>query len=292
MINKENRKIVSNYCVGFLDMLGLKEKFHKHAENPLTQSHDIISNIIQPLEDLQVRVDSLNKPRDFKILLGLGVSQDIIDELALIPKKQNWSDGLVIFSRAKNLSDAFCTHNILRIIQHCGVCCFSGLSGDNIAPIRGAIELDWGVELSENEIFGAAVGASYEYESKIAQYPRIVIGKKLMEFLKSASCIDQPTNNYEKINKYFAQECLKWIEEDIDGHFIVDYLKPDFLGCSWAEYHHLVVKAIENIKNQLSMHKSKPNSILAIRYTCLDAYFFRKLPAIGLTTTNTNPSNI
>jgi hypothetical protein len=46
-------------------------------------------------------------------------------------------------------------------------------------PVRGGIEIGLGAELDDREIFGSGISEAYRLESKIADWPRILIGKQL-----------------------------------------------------------------------------------------------------------------
>ena len=52
--------------------------------------------------------------------------------------------------------------------------------------IRGAIEVGLGVEIGPEEIYGTALGDAYELESKVAKYPRVLIGKTFWDYLEAA----------------------------------------------------------------------------------------------------------
>ena len=132
------------------------------------------------------------------------------------------------------------------------------------------------------DVFGAAVAASYKLESDVADCPRIVVGKKLMGFLRQAYEL-LPGNDYEKVNQYFSGECLKWICEDFDGQHIVDYLKPGFFGYEVDDdCRKLLELAYEFIQKEYAEHKDKGNTKLAMRYIWLREYFVSRLPALGV----------
>jgi hypothetical protein len=50
-------------------------------------------------------------------------------------------------------------------------------------PIRGGIELGLAMDIDNDDIYGPALARAYTLESKVAQYPRIVIGEELILYL-------------------------------------------------------------------------------------------------------------
>ena len=270
---------VQNYCVGFIDMLGMKVKFEKYKDDFIGREHEIIDDVVAPIIELRKRMEFFCRHREYPLLLSLLPSIQYA-ELAAQPKTQNWSDGLVLYSAVGSTSESFSTHSILGLIHSCGTACFFGLVGKT--PVRGAIEMDWGIEIVGGDVFGAAVAASYKLESDVADCPRIVVGKKLMGFLRQAYEL-LPGNDYEKVNQYFSGECLKWICEDFDGQHIVDYLKPGFFGYEVDDdCRKLLELAYEFIQKEYAEHKDKGNTKLAMRYIWLREYFVSRLPALGV----------
>ena len=116
---------------------------------------------------------------------------------------------------------------VVQIFMMSGMLCLLGLVQKT--PVRGAIEISWGVELHNNELYGAVVANSYILESKKAKYPRIVVGKYTIEYLNAHT--QQELNPNDKIaiyNKNLAVLCLGMTTVDSDGHHIVDYLGSRF----------------------------------------------------------------
>lgn len=48
---------------------------------------------------------------------------------------------------------------------------------------RAGVEVGLGTELDNGEIYGPVLYKAYELESKVAEYPRIVVGKELINYL-------------------------------------------------------------------------------------------------------------
>ncbi|PGR09022.1 hypothetical protein COC62_19090, partial [Priestia megaterium] len=134
-------------------------------------------------------------------------------------KQQRWSDGLV-FYHPIDTENAKCPMNaVYDIFILAGTLCLLGLADKE--PIRGAIETSWGVELHDNELYGAIVANSYILESTVAQYPRIVVGQYTMDYL-SSQLKDHAQNpdTFQIYNHNLAVKCINMIAIDQDGfHF-------------------------------------------------------------------------
>ena len=137
------------------------------------------------------------------------------------------SPALVYFSPLGGENNHCPMNAIFEIFGLSGVMCFIGLA--NYRPIRGAIEISWGIELHNNELYGAVIKNSYELESQIAQCPRIIVGPHAIEYLKSH--FDEPIDENDKLAGYsreLANICLNMIALDQDGYHILDYLGRTF----------------------------------------------------------------
>lgn len=149
------------------------------------------------------------------------------------------------------------------------------LAGGN--PIRGGIDIGVGVQLVDGEVYGAALSRAYELESKIAQYPRIVLGTELVEYIQGHR-IQTETDVFSKINKEIAETSLKLIAIDDDGIYFLDYLGDGFRkNIAGGLDKSVVKKAYAHIVAESNRLKAEKNSILAFRYTLLRNYFEDRL---------------
>jgi hypothetical protein len=188
------------------------------------------------------------------------------------PKQQRWSDGLVFF-HSLNASKKNCPMNaVYEMIALAGALCINSLAVGN--PIRGAIEISWGIELHENELYGAVVANSYYLESNIAQYPRIVIGHTAVEYLLSHEREPETGDKLLTHSKNLAKLCLGLMTKDKDNYYIVDYLGPNFKSAVLqSESSELYDAGYKYATSQLETHKAAKNDKLVKRYEWLKDYF-------------------
>lgn len=281
---KKDELFISNYCACFIDLLGQRDALKGQNILPLNESEDDRKKFLMTLKHSIGAIDNLQRQADI-FIRGADDAFSIRDQLSeeekLIydkmkspkPKQQRWSDGLV-FYHSLNTRDEECPMNaVFEIFILAGALCFLGLASKQ--PIRGAIETSWGVELHNNELYGAVVANSYELESSVAQYPRIIVGQHTMSYLNAYLAEPpEPEKTLNVYNHYLAVLCINMTVVDQDGHHILNYLGKDFKDNIFREgSKDLYNKAYEYICEQYEIHKSNKNSKLALRYTWLRGYF-------------------
>lgn len=275
----------SNYCVSFIDLLGQRDALRGQGLLPSFKSeeernklHEILRNSIGAIIKLQAQAEDmlaavLNPNRNSPLRGTLPPEQHTIwDEMQRTRvKTQRWSDGLVSYVGLGD-TDIKCRMNgVFSIFGLAGTLCLLGLATRH--PIRGAIEVAWGVELHPDELYGAAVARAYELESEIAQYPRIVVGAEAVKLLKvHAANLRQDV--YSQNDRNLATLCLGMLVQDADGYWLLHYLGNEFQIAITHDHHvKLYVAAREFVVEQLFEHQAHLNTKLAFRYSHLLQYF-------------------
>ena len=186
-------------------------------------------------------------------------------------KVQYWSDGVVWFQSLKESEVKVPLIGVFLLLGVAGTQCLFGLSSK--CPVRGGLEIAWATELRPGELYGCAITRAYEFESEIAQYPRMVVGPYFCKYLEDVS-MQKPTDDISNLNKSMADQCLEMITLDVDGYAIVDYLGAGFQKyITKGEQSKLKEKALDFIRESLNEWKSKRNTKLVLRYQQLLSYF-------------------
>lgn len=283
--NSDHEWVAGNYCVSFIDLLGQRDALRGQGLLPPLESeeerkkfHEILRNSIGVIIKLQERAEDmlagfLKPDPDSPLRAALPPEQHATwDEIQRTRvKTQRWSDGLVSFVNLGD-TDIKCRMNgVFGIFGLAGVLCLLGLAMHR--PVRGAIEVAWGVELHPGELYGAAVARAYELESEIAQYPRIVVGPEAVKHLKA--CATNPEQDvYAKHDRELATLCLGMLLQDADGHWLLHYLGDKFQSAITHDLHaELHDAARKFIVEQLFEHQANLNTKLAFRYSHLLQYF-------------------
>jgi hypothetical protein len=273
--------IAANYCISFVDLLGQRAEYKGEALLPQSESDrrhflNKIKKTINPIYHLQKDASQYTEAAlNYKGTLKNTLSEDqqeLYDQMREIKlKQQRWSDGLVYFVSLQQ-EDVKCPiHGIFHILGTVGSLCFVGLCRKH--PIRGSVDISWGVELHPGELYGAAVANAYELESEIAQYPRIVIGERVVEYLE-AYLQNPDTDMFNELNRSLAERCLGMIAIDFDDNYILNYLGQDFKeNITKVKHERLFELAFQFVNEQLEIWRKKKNTKLSMRYSQLFSYF-------------------
>jgi hypothetical protein len=186
---------------------------------------------------------------------------------------QYWSDGLVAFSSLGNKEAATQVNGAFALLGMAGSLCFMNLGHQFRNPIRGGIEIAWGTELRPGELYGPAIARSYELESEVAQYPRIAVGARMTEFLKTVEALT-PKDNASRYSVAMAKTCLSMLVRDFDGKWMVHYLGDTFReAVSRNEHVAMYNDAAKFISEEYGRFRTAGDSKLAARYFHLLSYF-------------------
>ena len=215
---------VFNYCVCFLDILGQRHALRDQGllpwitteEQRLTFVDEVLKKTIRPITRLQTQtnqfVETFLKRSDSQTRQSL--PPDLREEWDKVQEKQlcvqYWSDGLVAFSCLGNKEAPVQINGAFALIGMAGSLCLMNLGHQFRNPIRGGIEIAWGTELRPGELYGPAIARSYELESEVAQYPRIAVGARMIEFLKAVDALP-PTDKPSRYSATMAKMCLQML---------------------------------------------------------------------------------
>lgn len=274
-----------NYCLGFIDLLGQRDAVRGQNLLPTLVTEEdkeafqaTIRDSIVAIRGLQTQAETMlgglidgSIDSTFRERLS-EKEQPIWDEMQRTKIiRQRWSDGLAIFVCLGDQEVKCHMNGIFGIFALCGSLCYLGLATHR--PVRGAIDVAWGVELHPDELYGPVVARAYELESDVAQYPRIVVGPNVVAMLKAHQA--QPSDDvYSQLNRELAQLCSNMIIRDVDGFPIIHYLGDSFRDAITQSQHQDIYDGSHKfVIEQLQQHQKAANSKLAFRYSHLLQYF-------------------
>lgn len=148
-------------------------------------------------------------------------------------------------------------------------------------PLRGGMEFHWAANLTEDEIYGPAPYLAYDLESRVADYPRIVVGDRLLEYLQGVAS-NGNGDLQRRIARAFAEEALGLVCQDSDGRTMVDFLGERFRKAAEAQLGETTVrdtvgKAYGFVCDSLEQFAKCGNDKLAGKYKRLKGYFDSKV---------------
>lgn len=276
---------VHNYCISFIDLLGQRDALQGQGLLPVFKTEEDHQRFIGTLKDSIGAILKLQDRAEDMLSEGQGERPESLYRASLSTEHkavwdemlrarvttQRWSDGLVSFVCLGD-QDIKCPLNgIFNVFGSAGSLCLMGLASRR--PIRGAIDIAWGVEIRPGELYGAAVARAYELESIFAQYPRIVVGPRVIAFLQ-AHKNNKEQDVYSANNRALAELCLGLLAQDADGIWILHYLGNQFRQAVTHRHHdEFYSKARQFVEEQLQIHQRSANSKLAFRYSHLLLYF-------------------
>jgi len=137
-------------------------------------------------------------------------------------KLRSFSDMIVFYAPLDSAGELLARFGLAAMLCACvGVLTVEFKAG---TFFRGGIEVGAGRELGNGDIYGPVLNEAYRLEKEVAVYPRIVIGKKLSEFIERTG---QPSDAGEFLNSVLVRVneiCKNLICRDDDGKVILDYL--------------------------------------------------------------------
>ena len=175
------------YVVGVFDVLGQKRSLYQlpGARTPGGFQNEEVRDYLKGTVGRVLRVRSLfskhfgQAVRTVKRIAREHGATALQDRM-LSPSIRHWgmSDSYVVaipppdsqqFSTVSRLIDVY------RMLDVSAAVWLHAMSGG--LPIRGGIELGFAIDVGDREVYGHALAEAVRLESKVAQYPRVVVGK-------------------------------------------------------------------------------------------------------------------
>ncbi|MFC1892928.1 hypothetical protein ACFLYR_02670 [Chloroflexota bacterium] len=284
----------ADYMVVFLDVLGQSRKLEKLKRLPITQAE--IEKADQILDRTAGSIVKLRKGFD-SLFNALSKPTGILDSLP--PEKRSMAMSLRQNKiTRRGISDSYIMTLPLvedelfgqgRIMLNI----FSALSATYTIfaaalvekmAIRGGVEIGLGTPLSisNDEVYGPAVARTVRLENKVAQYPRVVVGEHLWQYLCEVEGLPCNTK-LGLLTKKYAVESKNLICREYDGVHVLDYLGEGVRSLKDGLDPLLVKKAYQWVTQEHDKYIKSKNYELAGRFGLLRQYMESRLPLWDLT---------
>lgn len=295
-----------NYCaylVAFFDILGQRDKMNRITLPPVGDEASNDDKFKQDILQLYKNVKTFRKyfADAIKSFTKSVIANDEIPEQAkLFLKKlrehpityRNFADSVIVHIRLKGDEMQYAGRAIYGVIAAAAVT-FNDCMAMGV-PIRGGIDLGFALNIGPDEIYGPALASAYHLESKVAAYPRVIVGNTLALYLQELSDSKSGTD-VENGNSLLANKSLALMTRDDDGNMIVDHL-GDYIrnilqkntdmanvvskAYGFASSEHEKYKIARNEAESIgNVEAIKRCTLLADRYELLTNYFKKHLPS-------------
>lgn len=140
-------------------------------------------------------------------------------------------------------------------------------------PMRAGLDIGVATQIDDKEIYGPAIESAFYLESKLAEYPRFLVGKELINYLlwvENQKCNTQ----IGEVAKETAKYCRQMVFQDTDGRYMLDFLGEKFKEASKNVIDpKLIASAFDFVIEQYKKYLKDDNDKLASRYYRLLRYF-------------------
>jgi hypothetical protein len=278
----EKHYILGHHLVGFLDVLGQRERF-RQLEIPKTPED--YARVGQVLRETAGFVCGLRDTfrKNFKAFEA-GISTGPLGMLgSMEPKFVGFSDSFVVSVALRNdRGDLIPIVSAFAALSAAATVMLTSLAGRH--ALRGGMDVGLGTELEAGEIYGTALERAYLLECQSAQYPRIVIGDELWKYLSAALVrFETDVAPDARVAKAIVQKIMQLISTDTDGKRIVDYLGPVLKELMKpGDVKIMVQPAYDFVVAEQERLSSMADAKLGERYALLRRYFESRLPQFGL----------
>lgn len=224
---------LSLYCIAFLDILGQKDDILSLRDIPLTQEDKdkairILRSTVGTVINLRKAFHNFSEERnrdrgrfDYLPPEQQAEVQKIRQNKAEI---RGVSDSTIITIPLS--SDGEFAASILSIYSSLwSICAMFVLSLLTGKPFRGGVDIGWGLRLPDapEEVYGSALVKAHNLESRCAEYPRVLVGDALLEYINDIEAIS-PDNINRQFAKMYAAKCKAIITVDYDALNILDVI--------------------------------------------------------------------
>jgi len=189
----------------------------------------------------------------------------------------HFSDTLIFYSQLQNERGYRQMSNVCRMIVISGALMLAALNAKTV--FRGAIEAGMLTRFPTGDPYGPALAKAHQLESKVADYPRIVVGPGVLSYLdavEQAEGTDPPIRAIQEV----AARCRTYLGQDFDGRWMVDYLNDAFANTcgdptAWRK---LQADGLVFVQAELTRFRKEGNEKLVRRYQRLEDYFQTRTP--------------
>ena len=273
--------IFQHYLVVFLDILGQRGALRKVKDLPRSDAE--MKKFLPLIKESLGRVLQLRD--SFKNYFD-GISTHTPDVMLVAPENREeflasqktdilfygLSDALII-AVPLMIDDENCTA-INGVYAAFTATCGIGLLFLSLGiPVRAGLDVGVATQIDEKEIYGPALERAYWLESKLAEYPRFLVGMELIAYLQ---CVErqEAKTRLGLIAKSMATYCRNMLITDGDGRIMLDFLgKKVKEAAADVSLDKHIESAWRFVDTQYTRFVNEEDDLMASRYFRLRKYF-------------------
>lgn len=285
-LTKDAKVDFSYFAVALVDILDQAERLRRITHLPLDQRDPGFTEFIETVKKSYGVINGLRSTFDTFLSAFVkdrprktdGLTPNQVELLSRILKidikKQQFSDTMIFYTSLANVHDLIPINGVLGL--------FLALSATLIMAIsigetfRGGMDIGIGSSncLGSGELYGPVLYQAYELESKKAQYPRIVIGDEMRNYILGEMKVIGEEIEIQ-YRREIAKKCKEMVCIDLDGLTVLDYLGSsvkEFFIDRGDELRESISKAMTFVSSEYERFKNGRNPELAQRYFMLRYY--------------------
>jgi hypothetical protein len=284
--SNEGMAMFGRHVVTLIDFLGQSSELAKWDHSPATLSptdpwvqavRDTMGRVMMWREEFEKRSAEFRAERETvaeQQSIGrpahLRQQFDEYRKSSLYPA--HFSDTLIFYSPLQNEHGYWQMSNVCSMILTSGALMLAALNAKTV--FRGAVEVGMLTRFPTGDPYGPGLAKAHQLESKIADYPRIVVGPGVLGYLDAVERTpgtDTPIRAIQAL----ARQCRTYLAQDSDGCWIVDYLNDAFAnaGGDPAGWRKSRSDGLTFVEAELAQFRGQRNDKLVARYERLRAYF-------------------
>lgn len=184
----------------------------------------------------------------------------------------HFSDSLIAYSPLENTNGVHNMGCVGGFLHTAGMMMLTALAEKTV--LRGGIDIGVAGNFPQAELYGPALAKAHHLESKVAKYPRLIVGQSLVDYLQahSGNLEDTPQS---RANRSVAAWARSLLSTDNDEHIIVDYLGSGFteIGPNPQDLTELRRRAFAFATAEFKRFQCEGDEKLTERYERLVSYF-------------------
>ena len=304
MTDYEKNTSPKTYIIALIDVLGQKTLLEKHRYLTETVEGRASLTTARGLAEFRrVQDDTYNRVLELRRVFEKALmefqkktvdsrhknklspeDQAKIDDIAKPMSYQFFSDTIIIYAPLESRDEVKMRYRIAATFFACMGTMFISFGRGTF--FRGGVEIGIGTEFpKKGGIYGLALNDAYYLENEVANYPRIVVGKKLVGLVQGKERKASYNKFFTGLNNRLDGFCNSSIAKDKDGNYIVDFLGRLFadicMNTPGRKNEEYICEGVKSIADQYNRYFNKDQK-LSQRYELLKDYYFERLENWGL----------